>query len=122
MIPQRLLRKVNSQLADGHGLRRPASQEIRIHPEDARHRGIDDGDHVVIAASQAEMRSIARLDDGVLPGVVAIPHGFAEANAADLTSSSDVDPVTGMPQMTSVGIEIGRPRTASGEPSQATED
>jgi len=50
--------------------------EVQIHPDDARNRGIDDGDRVRIFNDRGELRVAARLDHGVRPGCIAVTNGW----------------------------------------------
>lgn len=82
---------------------------LHIHPEDAATRDIAEGDAVRVVTRAGEVTLAAEIDDGVLPGQVAIPNSFAieypteagvvrhgvELNA--LTSAEDRDPFTGVP-------------------------
>lgn len=106
LIPRRLLRKTNSLLSDGHGLSRPAVAETILHPHDAGRRQIADGSPIVVRSAHGTLQTIARLDDRAVPGTVSTPHGFAAVNAARLISSDDVDPLTGMPQMTGLAVDV----------------
>jgi anaerobic selenocysteine-containing dehydrogenase len=109
-ISRRLLRKTNSTLADGYGLRRPASAEVLINPRDAVHLGIEDGDRVAVTSRHGQLKTVARLDDRTRIGTLSTPHGFVEANAAALTSGAPdaIDPVTGMPITTALPVVIRR--------------
>lgn len=52
-------------------------EAVLINPRDASDLGVRMGDEVVLAAGGAEVRAVARLDDGVGPGWVYLPHYFA---------------------------------------------
>ena len=107
-ISRRLLRKTNSTLADGQGLRVPAVREAIMHPDDARRLGIDDGQQIVVVSVNGALDTTARLDARIRRGVVATPHGFVDANAANLTSGApgQVDAITGMPYTTGLAVDV----------------
>lgn len=113
-IPRRELRKINSTLADGVGLRRPASAAALVHPTDAARLGIADGDRIVIASAHGRLATVAQLSEAVLPGCVSAPHGFVGANAAALTSTvaGAVDPQTGMPFTTAIPVDVTLDRSS----------
>ncbi|MHB1468772.1 MAG: molybdopterin-containing oxidoreductase family protein [Solirubrobacteraceae bacterium] len=106
LVNRRLLRKTNSQLADGHGMRRPARAETLLHPDDAAEREIVDGAQIEITSAYGSMYANARLDDRASRGTVSTPHGFVESNATRLISGDDVDRMTGMPRMTGLPVTI----------------
>ncbi|HXH07999.1 MAG TPA: molybdopterin-dependent oxidoreductase [Vicinamibacterales bacterium] len=53
---------------------RPAA--LDIHPEDARARGIEDGDEVRVFNERGEVRCPARLSTAMRPGTVSLPKGL----------------------------------------------
>jgi anaerobic selenocysteine-containing dehydrogenase len=64
-------------------LRRHATAEggpvVEIHPEDARRRGIGDGERVAVHNLRGRVEVRARVGDFVRPGVVAMPFGWWRA-------------------------------------------
>ncbi len=106
LIPGRQLRKTNSLLSDGEGLSVPAMAETALHPDDAADRQIADGAPIVITSAYGTLRATARLDGRAIPGTVRTPHGYAATNAARLISPDDVDPHTGMPEMSGLQVEV----------------
>lgn len=50
-------------------------EAIRLHPSDARQRGLQDGDVVRVTSPQGSLLAGVRIDDGVLPGVVQMSTG-----------------------------------------------
>ena len=49
---------------------------LRIHPEDASKRGIDDGDHVRVFNSRGSVAQRAELTDDMRPNIVIMLHGW----------------------------------------------
>ncbi len=49
---------------------------LRIHPEDASKRGIDDGDHVRVFNSRGSVALRAELTDDMRPNIVIMLHGW----------------------------------------------
>lgn len=77
-----------------------------IHPSDAAARSINDGDTVKISNKSGAIELIARVDDGMRPGVVSISHGHWQGNVNRLTSKDDIDPISGMALYSGVPIEL----------------
>jgi len=72
---------------------------VEIHPQTAASLGIKQGDMTAVETTKGSIRLKAKLTDDILPDVVAILHGWSEANA-NLLSSMDkdnCDPVSGYP-------------------------
>ena len=69
---------------------------VGIYPSDAEERGISQGDDVILSSPLGEIKVKADVTRLVRPGVIDIFHGWADANANDLTSR-DFDPISGFP-------------------------
>jgi hypothetical protein len=48
----------------------------QMHPDDAARLGLADGDPAVVRSRVGEVRIPVEITDGILPGVVSIPHGW----------------------------------------------
>jgi formate dehydrogenase len=59
-----------------------------LHPDDARARGIVAGSRIRVHNAWGEIELPARLDAGVMPGAIAIPHGWGHARATSLRIAS----------------------------------
>ncbi len=72
---------------------------VEIHPQTAVSLGINHGDMTRVETSKGSIRLKANLTRDILPGVVAVLHGWSEANANLLTSMDreNCDPVSGYP-------------------------
>ncbi|BBE42012.1 molybdopterin-containing oxidoreductase family protein [Conexivisphaera calida] len=82
----------------------------RISPEDARARGISDGDAVVVETPHGSVRMRARITHMMPKGVVDVPHGWAAvegANANDATPRQ-FDPISGYPAFKALLCEVRR--------------
>ncbi|MDX9786136.1 MAG: molybdopterin-dependent oxidoreductase [Desulfobacterales bacterium] len=69
-----------------------------IHPDTAAEYGIGDGDMMVVENKRGKIEIAAAVADDILPGVIAITHGWS-ANVNLLTDNSPADPITGFPSM-----------------------
>lgn len=108
LVPQRQLRKMNSQLRDtsAPGGRTDAI-EIQLSPTDAARLGVTDRDTLLVSSAIGEVRGVASVDERMVPGAVAIPHGWARPNVSVLTSGAEqIDPLTGMVTQSGVAIEV----------------
>jgi anaerobic selenocysteine-containing dehydrogenase len=94
----RIVQFCHSQHRSIPRLRRDAPEPLAdIHPQTAAGYGIRDGDMVTLSTKRGSIDIKARVTDDILPNVVAIPHGWDEANANVLTSQEPADPIIGYP-------------------------
>ncbi|MFC2057233.1 molybdopterin-dependent oxidoreductase [Chloroflexota bacterium] len=70
-----------------------------IHPDTAGKYGIVDGDMMTVETPKGQITLKANTTKDLAPGVVSIPHGWAEANVNSLTQLEPRDPVTGYTEM-----------------------
>jgi anaerobic selenocysteine-containing dehydrogenase len=67
---------------------------VELHPEDARARGIGDGDRVRIKNDLGEVVCRARVHEEVRPGVVVLPKGLWAHNSENGSTSNALSPDT----------------------------
>jgi anaerobic selenocysteine-containing dehydrogenase len=79
-----------------------------IHPNSAHQFGIGDGETIFIETKRGRIEIKAKVTEDIVPGVVAIPHGWAQANANILTDESPADPITGYPSLKALLCRIGK--------------
>jgi anaerobic selenocysteine-containing dehydrogenase len=84
---------------------------MEIHPATARSYGIEDGDVTIVESRRGAISIKASYNDGILPGVVHIPHGWEGTNCNILTDDKARDPVSGFPGLKS---SLCRIRKAAG--------
>jgi anaerobic selenocysteine-containing dehydrogenase len=113
LVPRRLLRNMNSQLRDagapGGRLEQPY---ILVHPLDAARFGIADGAEVVVQSEFGETAGVARVDDGIRPGVISVPHGYSGTRIGALTTGERADHFTGMVRQSGLAVSIAPTPTA----------
>jgi anaerobic selenocysteine-containing dehydrogenase len=80
--------------------------DIILHPDTAAERGIVEGQKVRVYNKAGEIFLTAVLDPGAHRGICSIPHGHEHANVNLLTSTDDMDTLTGMALYTGVAVEI----------------
>jgi len=73
------------------------SGHVELHPENARRKGIKDGDMIVVATRRGRIKTTARITDRVAQGSIFVPFHFAEAAANALTNDA-LDPVAKIPE------------------------
>jgi anaerobic selenocysteine-containing dehydrogenase len=120
LVPRRLMRTLNSQLRDaaapGGRLDAPL---VLLHPADAELRHIAEGDTVHVRSATGATSGVVRLDDGLRPGTMSIPHSWAGTRVGNLvTSSVDTDPLTGMVRQSGVLVTVtSAPELATAVPA-----
>ncbi len=81
-------------------LRQSAPEPIaEVHPDTATEYGIADGDIMAVETRKGEIKIKVRTTEDLLPKVVSVPHGWAQANVNILTELEPRDPVTGYTQL-----------------------
>ncbi|MEO0604100.1 MAG: molybdopterin dinucleotide binding domain-containing protein, partial [Myxococcota bacterium] len=95
---------------------------LYMHSDDADARGLAEGDLVDVTTPTATVRlPVSRLDD-LMPGTVALPHGWGHQHAKGLSVAKktsgvnvnllaasgvdDVDPLSGMSHLTGVTVDV----------------
>jgi anaerobic selenocysteine-containing dehydrogenase len=93
----------------------------QLHPDDAGRLGIADGDPVLVRSRVGEVRVPAEVTEGILPGVVSIPHGWghdlegaqlsvaaehAGVNSNLLADEELFDPVSGTAVLNGIPVEV----------------
>ncbi|MFM9034674.1 MAG: molybdopterin dinucleotide binding domain-containing protein [Mycobacterium sp.] len=95
-----------------------------MHVDDAGRRGIADGDEIAVRSPFGKIALPATLTEDIVPGTVAIPHGWGHdgrggwqlanraggVNVNELMSDDpqDVEPLSGMAWISGVPIEVER--------------
>jgi len=74
---------------------------LEIHPATAQNLGIREGDYVAVESPRGMLKVKALLTEGIMPQVVHLPHGWAEADCNLLTDHKNRDPISGFPGLKS---------------------
>jgi anaerobic selenocysteine-containing dehydrogenase len=107
LVPRRLWRRVNSYGGDLPEVVTREPAEVLIHPDDAAAAGVEQGTRARVESAWGSIEGVARLDDSIMRGALAITHGLGEPNVSELLSADeDVDPLTGMPTYCGVPIRL----------------
>jgi anaerobic selenocysteine-containing dehydrogenase len=124
LVGRRRLRSHNSWLHNSLRLvKGPAPCTLLMHPEDARARGLADGDHVRVTSRVGAIDVPLAITEDIAPGVVSLPHGFghhrsgvalgvagahAGASVNDLTDDGAVDPLSGTASFSGLPVAVAR--------------
>jgi formate dehydrogenase len=95
---------------------------LYMHPEDAVIRSISESDLVDVASDTGMVRVPVKLLDELMPGTVALPHGWGHQHAKGLSVASktrgvnvnilaadgpdNLEPVSGMVRLTGIPVEV----------------
>jgi len=100
---------VHSQYRNLSSLRRLVPEPLlEINPQTAGSLGIANGDLVTVESLRGSIKVKARLTGDIHPRVVAMQHGWSEANANCLTDDEARDPVSGYPGFRSVLCRVSK--------------
>lgn len=69
---------------------------VRLHPDDAKARGIQDGDKVIVSSPHGQITVFAEVTNIVRPGAIDIFHGWPQADANKLVARQ-FDPISCFP-------------------------
>jgi formate dehydrogenase len=99
------------------------TNHVYLHPDDAARLGLADGDVADVRSKTATVRLPVRTLPDLMPGTVALPHGWGHQHARGLTAASRTagvnvnllaadgpdaaDPVSGMAHLTGIPVEVG---------------
>ena len=79
-----------------------------INPETAKKYGISDGDMMTVETVKGKITIKTRTTKDLMPGILSIPHGWANANSNELTELEPRDPVTGYTEMKALLCRISK--------------
>ena len=124
LIGRRQLRSNNSWMHNARRLMKGKERcTLLIHPDDARKRGIMEGQEVQVVSKVGAIRIKAELSSEMMPGVVSIPHGWGHGlegvqmevarahpgiSINNLTDHKRIDRLTGNAAFSGVPVRIER--------------
>ena len=92
----RTLEYTHTQMRNVPRLQQSAPEPMaEIHPDTAIKYGVADGDTIAVETKRGNIKIKVRTTEDLAPGVIGIPHGWAQANANVLTELEPRDPATG---------------------------
>lgn len=81
---------------------------VEMHPEDAQHMGIRDGELIRVSSRRGQVEAPARLTRRVSRGMVFVPIHFGESPANVVTSAEAYDPVAKIPEFKVSAVSISK--------------
>jgi anaerobic selenocysteine-containing dehydrogenase len=79
--------------------RRVSEPYAEIHPKTASEYSLTDGDLGFVETKRGRIEIKFKVTEDIIPNVVCVPHGWAEANVNILTDETPADPVIGYPAL-----------------------
>lgn len=79
-----------------------------MNPGTASTYGIVDGEWIRVETRRGGIRIKAKLTSDVMPGVVSVPHGWAQANVNVLTGVEPRDPISGYPVLKGIPCRVSK--------------
>jgi anaerobic selenocysteine-containing dehydrogenase len=102
LIPRRQRHHINSRFLEVGD-----SPGIMVSAKDAGDAGLRDGDTAIVRSASGSLRGIMHIDPTLQPGVMSVPHGWSGTyNVNQLTSTTDVDMLTGMPRFSGLPVTL----------------
>ena len=100
---------IDAQMRDVAALRaRRPNAEAEINTVTAAKYGITHGELIAVETPRGSIKIVANVTQDIKPGVVSVPHGWAEANCNILLDAKLLDNVSGYITMNSVACRIAR--------------
>jgi anaerobic selenocysteine-containing dehydrogenase len=122
LIGRRQLRSNNSWMHNLPALVKGKDRcTLHVHPDDAGRLALEDGGRAVVSSVAGQIEVPVEVTDGIMPGVVSIPHGWghdapgvklrvagahAGVNANLLADESQVDPLSGNAVLNGIPVEV----------------
>ena len=123
LITRRQVKTHNSWTHNAEAFAREGeTNHLYLHPEDATRLGLESGDVADVRTKTAVVRLPVRLLPDLMPGTVALPHGWGHQHARGLSNASRTggvnvnllaadgpaaaDPISGMAHLTGIPVEV----------------
>jgi anaerobic selenocysteine-containing dehydrogenase len=105
LIGRRHLRSNNSWMHNLPALTGGTNRcTLRIHPDDAAELGLTDT--AVVKGPGGELLAPIEVTDGMLRGVVSLPHGWGDVNVNQLNDGKRLDPLSGTAVLNGIPVDI----------------
>jgi anaerobic selenocysteine-containing dehydrogenase len=105
-----------------------STNRVYVHPDDAARAGLAEGDLAVVRSATGKISLPVAVDEDLMPGVVAVPHGWGHARADGLAVAQAAagenaniltpdgpdacEPLSGMARLTAIPVELERSNPA----------
>ena len=111
---------------------------LYMNPQDGAARGLQDGDTVCVSSEQGAVELPVRLTADLMPGAVALPHGWGHGQADALSvarhaagvnvnelapdGAASLEPLSGMSPLNGIVVEVAGVGLVAGPPGEASHD
>ncbi|MEM2546166.1 MAG: molybdopterin dinucleotide binding domain-containing protein, partial [Candidatus Bathyarchaeia archaeon] len=103
----RVLEYTHTQMRNIPELRARVPEPLaEIHPSTAAQYGVVDEETIVVETKKGGIKIKVKVTEDIMPGVVSIPHGWAQANVNFLTDLDARDPISGYPELKALRCRI----------------
>ncbi len=105
----RMLPFLHSRMRNIPRLRKRVPEPFaEIHPETAGEYGVKEGDIITVSTRRGDIDIKAKVTEDIMPQVINLPHGWAQANCNVLTFARPADPISGVPTLKALLCKIAR--------------
>ena len=122
--PDGLMLVSRRQLHQHNSRKIPSDRDIAaifVNPDDARERGLKDGDLARLRSAHGQVEGQVKLDATLRRGALNLPHGWTgNYNVNRITGTTDPDPLTGMALLSSFPVELTKVTAPSPEAQLAS--
>jgi len=124
LISKRELRSLNSWLRNFEGYAREKTNTLVVHPRDAERLGLATGDMAEVSSRSGKLRVPVRVSDELMPGTVALPHGWGHADSDGLSiarrhpgvnsnllagdGAENMEKLSGMSHLSGIPVEVSK--------------
>ncbi len=124
LIGKRERNSINSWMRNARGLQRDTTNYLYVHPDDAARSALEAGDRVELRSAHGKIEVPVRISDEVMPGTVALPHGWGHGAATGLRVAREhagvnsnllagdgvgnIEPLSGMSHLSGIPVELRR--------------
>lgn len=114
LLTRRLPRQMNSSLRDVDSQLRPGPRPtLLLCPADAERLELIDGDSVTVFTATGSTDAVLEITPTMLAGTATLPHGWAAPGVNALISTAELDPLTGMPRLSGVPVQVRKSASVS---------
>lgn len=129
LVGRRHVRTNNSWMHNLPMLARGELCTLQVHPDDARARGLADGELAEVRSPVGAVTAAVEITEDLRPGVVSLPHGFGHdldgieltvarrrpgVNSNVLTDSADLDVPSGTAVLNGIDVEVSPVEAGAG--------
>ncbi len=105
----RVLQFLHTRMRNIQRLRKAVPEPFaEIHPQTAGEYGVKEGDMITVSTERGSINIKAKVTEDIMPQVINLPHGWAQANCNILTFARPADPISGVPTLKALLCKIGK--------------